>query len=86
MSVLKSINPTTEELFAEFKEIDLSSAEGIIVKSSESQKSWSNIDIKKRSKIILDIGDLIKTKIKQAVECIPKFPENKSNKNPIIKA
>ena len=57
MSVLKSINPTTEELFAEFKEINLSSAEGIIVESSESQKSWSNIDIKKRSKIILDIGN-----------------------------
>ena len=48
MSVLKSINPATEELFAEFKEINLSSAEEIILKSSESQKSWSSIDIKKR--------------------------------------
>ena len=59
MSVLKSINPATEDLFAEFKEINLSSAEEIISKSSESQKSWSSIDIEKRSKIILDIGALL---------------------------
>ena len=60
MSVLKSINPKTEELFAEFKEIDLSVAEEIIIKSSKSQKSWSDVNVKKRAKIILNIGDLIK--------------------------
>ena len=56
MSVLKSINPATEELFAEFKEIDLATAEEIISKSSASQKQWSQLDIKERSKIILNIG------------------------------
>ena len=59
MSVLKSINPATEELFAEFKEIDLAAAEEIISKSSASQKQWSQLDINERSKIILNIGTLI---------------------------
>ena len=58
MSVLKSINPATEELFAEFKEIDISEVEQIIKKSSDSQKKWSDIDIDKRSKIILKIGEM----------------------------
>ena len=65
MSVLKSINPATEELFAEFKEIDLDAAEEIISKSSASQKQWSQLDIKDRSKIILNIGTLI-TKDKES--------------------
>ena len=47
MSVLKSINPATEELFAEFKEIDLSRIEQIIIKSSDSQQNWVDIDIEK---------------------------------------
>ncbi len=59
MSILKSINPATEELFAEFKEMKSPLTEEIIAKSSESQKNWSNIDIKQRSKIISKIGDLV---------------------------
>ena len=63
MSVLKSINPANKELYAEFKEIDLPATEEIIEKSSNSQIKWSNVDIEKRSKIILDIGDLIKAEL-----------------------
>ena len=48
MSILKSINPATEELFAEFKEINSTLTKEIISKSSESQKNWSNIDIKQK--------------------------------------
>ena len=59
MSILKSINPATEELFAEFKEINSTLTKEIISKSSESQKNWSIIDIKQRSKIISKIGDLV---------------------------
>ena len=59
MGLLKSINPATEELFAEFKEVDILSIEEIIEKSSIFQKEWSGTDIKKRSKIILDIGNFI---------------------------
>ena len=59
MSILKSINPATEELFAEFKEMNSPLTKEIISKSSESQKNWSNIDIKQRSKIISKIGDLV---------------------------
>ena len=70
MSVLKSINPTTEELYAEFKEIDLSAAEAIIEKSSISQIKWSNVDIEKRSKMILEIGDLVKSKKRSYAEII----------------
>ena len=55
MSVLRSINPSTEELFAEFKEIDLYTAEQIITKSSDSQQKWAEIHIEKRSKIISKI-------------------------------
>jgi succinate-semialdehyde dehydrogenase/glutarate-semialdehyde dehydrogenase len=65
MSVLKSINPATEKLFAEFKEVDLSSVEEIISKSSVSQKEWSQVDIKVRSKIIFNISTLI-TKNKES--------------------
>ena len=59
MSILKSINPATEELFAEFKEMNSPLTKEIIAKSSESQKNWSNINIKQRSKIISKIGDLV---------------------------
>ena len=59
MSILKSINPATEELFAEFEEMNSPLTKEIISKSSESQKNWSNIDIKQRSKIISKIGDLV---------------------------
>ncbi len=45
MSVLKSINPATEELFAEFKEIDLSATKQIIKESSNAQKGWANLSI-----------------------------------------
>jgi len=65
MSVLKSINPATEKLFAEFKEVDLSSVEEIISKSSVSQKEWSQVDIKVRSMIIFNISTLI-TKNKES--------------------
>ena len=70
MSVLRSINPSTEELFAEFKEIDLSTAEQIIIKSSNSQQKWADIDIEKRSKIILKISDLIKDNKQSYAEII----------------
>ena len=56
MTTLKSINPATEELFAEFKEIDLLSTEEIIEKSSNSQKQWSSVNIEKRIKIISEIA------------------------------
>ena len=59
MSILKSINPATEELFAEFKEMNSPLTKEIIAKSSESQKNWSNINIKQRSKIISKNGDLV---------------------------
>ena len=36
--------------------------------------------------VILKTGDLINAKIKHAVECIPKLPENKSSSSPIVKA
>ncbi len=70
MSVLKSINPTTEELYAEFKEINLSAAEQIIEKSSNAQLVWSNVDIEKRSKIILEIGSFLKTNKRSYAEII----------------
>ena len=70
MSVLKSINPTTEELYAEFKEINLSTAEQIIEKSSNAQLVWSNVDIEKRSKIILEIGSFLKTNKRSYAEII----------------
>ena len=60
MTTLKSINPATEELFAEFKEIDLLSTEEIIEKSSNSQKQWSSVNIEKRIKIISEIADFVK--------------------------
>ena len=60
MSILKSINPSTEQLYAEFKEVNLHTVKQIIKKTSESQKKWSNINIQQRSKIILEIGDLLK--------------------------
>ena len=64
MGLLKSINPATEELFAEFKEIDIVSTKEIIRKSSISQKEWSEVDIEKKSKIILNIASFIREKKK----------------------
>ena len=60
MTTLKSINPATEELFAEFKEIDLSSAEEVIEESSYSQRKWAAVDISKRTKIISKISDFVR--------------------------
>ena len=60
MTTLKSINPATEELFAEFKEADLSATEQIILKSSNSQKKWSSVDIQEKVKIILEIANFVK--------------------------
>ena len=59
MSILKSINPSTEEIVKEYNEMDLSQVEDIIEKSSGTQKEWSKIDITKRSQIISNIRDLI---------------------------
>ena len=60
MTTLKSINPATEELFAEFKEINLSSTEEIIEESSDSQRKWAAVDISKRTKIISKISDFVR--------------------------
>jgi len=60
MTTLKSINPATEELFAEFKEINLSSTEEIIEESSDSQRNWAAVDISKRTKIISRISDFVR--------------------------
>ena len=60
MTTLKSINPATEELFAEFKEIDLSSIEEIIEESSNSQRKWAAVDISKRTQIISKIADFVR--------------------------
>tara|TARA_B100002052_G_scaffold127071_1_gene116699 strand:- start:8150 stop:9517 length:1368 start_codon:yes stop_codon:yes gene_type:complete len=60
MTTLKSINPATEELFAEFKEINLSSTEEIIEESSDSQRKWATVDISKRTKIISKISDFVR--------------------------
>ena len=60
MTTLKSINPATEELFAEFKEIDLSSVEEIIEESSYSQRKWAAVDISKRTEIISKISDFVR--------------------------
>ena len=59
MSILKSINPSTEEIVGEYNEMDLSHVEDIIEKSSSTQKEWSQIDITKRSQTISNIKDLI---------------------------
>ena len=60
MTTLKSINPATEELFAEFKEIDLSSTEEVIEESSYSQRKWVAVDISKRTEIISKISDFVR--------------------------
>ncbi len=53
MSILKSINPATEELFAEFKEIDLSATKQIIKASSDTQEGWARLSIDDRISVFI---------------------------------
>ena len=56
MSILKSINPATEELFAEFKEIDLSATKQIIKASSDTQEGWARLSIDDRISVFIGIA------------------------------
>ena len=56
MSILKSINPATEELFAEFKEIDLSATKQIIKASSGTQEGWARLSIDDRISVFIGIA------------------------------
>ena len=60
MTILKSINPATEELFAEFKQIDLGATKEIIRDASISQKQWRQVDVSEKSKIILEIAEMLR--------------------------
>ena len=60
MTILKSINPATEELFAEFKQIDLGTTKKIIRDASISQKQWQQVDVSEKSKIILEIAEMLR--------------------------
>ena len=70
MSVLKSINPATEKILLEYKEIDISTAKKIISSSSIAQLNWSRLDIARRSEIVSDIGELITTDKQSYAEII----------------
>ena len=56
MSVLKSINPANEEIFAEFQEIGLPATKQIILESSVAQKQWAELGINHRISIVSDIA------------------------------
>ena len=70
MSVLKSINPANEEMFAEFKEINLAETKQIVSESSSAQKEWGRLDIKSRIAIISDVGKMIVENSREYAEII----------------
>ena len=59
MSVLKSINPVNEQVFAEFQVISLSKVKQVILESSKAQEQWAQLNIKSRIKIIYEVKKMI---------------------------
>ena len=43
MSILKSINPANEQMFAEFKQMSLAEVKQIILESSKTQNQWVSL-------------------------------------------
>ena len=70
MSVLKSINPANEEMFAEFQEIGLSATKQIILESSVAQKQWAELGINHRISIVSDIGKMVLENSRECAEII----------------
>ena len=70
MSVLKSINPANEEMFAEFQEIGLSATKQIILESSVAQKQWAELGINHRISIVSDIGKMVLENSREYAEII----------------
>ena len=70
MSVLKSINPANEEMFAEFQEIDLPATKQIISQSSIAQKQWAELGIKRRIAIVSDVGKMVLENSREYAEII----------------
>ena len=70
MSVLKSINPANEEMFAEFQEIDLPATKQIISQSSIAQRQWAELGIKRRISIASDIGKMVLENSREYAEII----------------
>ena len=70
MSVLKSINPVNEQVFAEYKEVSLSKVKQVILDSSKAQEEWAELNIKNRIKIISEVKKMILENKKQYAEII----------------
>lgn len=70
MSILKSINPANEQMFAEFKQMSLTKVKEIILESSKAQNQWSELDIQNRIEIISKVKKMILGNKRQYAETI----------------
>lgn len=70
MSILKSINPANEQMFAEFKQMSLAKVKEIILESSKAQNQWTELDIQNRIQIISKVKKMILGNKRQYAETI----------------
>ena len=70
MSILKSINPANEQMFAEFKQMSLAEVKQIILESSKTQNQWAELEIQNRIQVISKVKKMIFDNKRQYAETI----------------
>lgn len=67
---MKSINPATEELIAEYAPTSDEDVENRVRMADEAQRGWRNTDFAQRAELMLNMADLLRQ------EQEPAAPEN----------